>query len=80
MTPSEARQLVNRHSGLRWIETGVEPWDHAYHKGNTSVALNFEGSGLVAYEVSWESRFMFTEVMNAVNLCAGRPPAHSHPS
>lgn len=65
----ETKEFTDRFAGLIWIETGVEPWDRAFRRGNTSVALDFEDSGLVAYEISWESRFMFSEAMAPVRLC-----------
>ncbi len=65
----ETTDLQKNYQGILWIETGAEPWDHAFRRGNTSVSLDFEKSRLVSYEISWESRLMYTEAMDPVNLC-----------
>jgi hypothetical protein len=69
MTLAEAQELASRYE-LDWIDRASEPWDQALRQGNTSVNLDFEDGRLVAYEVLWESRFLFTETEGAIDLCA----------
>ncbi len=70
MTPEETKELLKHYKSVKWIENDCAPCHFAFNRGNTSVALDFDESTLVGYEVFWESRFMYTEVLGPVNLCS----------
>lgn len=72
MSVAEVEQVVARYRRLRMrqIEGSFEGWDLVADKGETSIRMRLDDSGLRWVRVSWTDSIMHAAVLPVVDLCS----------
>ncbi len=71
MTKEQVAKVVDEFRGLKLSDSGRgTPWDKVAQKRGTSIALDFDESGLRQAEVIWSDGILSADALPIHSFCA----------